>query len=91
MHISTDGIKKTNTFDNKHIYSVKEAAEALGVHTNTIYRLCRSGKLGAYRAIEGGEWYIPGKSLNELRVPPPSKRVGAKSKKQLPAQEGGTE
>ena len=68
----------------KKAYGITEAADLLGVHTNTLYRLCRSGKLGAFRV--GNAWRIPGHELEALRVPEPEKRRGAKAKKKEAAE-----
>lgn len=78
MHITID--KKPKKLFKKATYTVTEAAEILRVHENTIYRLCRSGKLGAYRSGDGArsEWRIPGDMLEALRVP--ENRTGPKPK-----------
>lgn len=55
----------------KPFYTIDEAAKILDLHPNTLYRLCRSGKLGAYKSGEGKKtsWRIPGEGLEGLRVP----------------------
>ena len=80
--------KKPKKLFTRPTYTIEEAAEILRVHPNTLYRLCRSGKLGAFRSGEGkrASWRIPGEGLEALRVPEPEKRRGAKAKK-----EGGAE
>lgn len=63
----------------KPAYSVNEAAELFGVHTNTIYKLCRSGELNAY--MVSGSWRIPGEALEGLRVPARENMTGPRPKK----------
>ena len=72
-------IKKTRKkLFTKPTYSIEEAAGILQLHPNTLYRLCRSGKLSAFKAGEGPKaaWRIPGESLEGLRVPEPEKKEG---------------
>ena len=73
--------KKPRKHFTKPAYGVTEAAALLGVHTNTVYRMCREGTLGAFRVR--GAWRIPGESLEALRVP--ENRSGPK-----PKQKAGT-
>lgn len=75
MYITKE--EPTKKVFTKKAYGVTEAAELLGVHTNTVYRLCRKGKLGAFRV--GNAWRIPGRELEALRVP--EDRPGPKPKK----------
>lgn len=75
MHITIE--KKKHKRFTKPAYTITEAAELLGVHVNTLYRLCRSGKLGAFRI--GNAWRIPGDNLEALIVP--ENRTGPKPKK----------
>lgn len=76
--------KKPKKFFTKEVYTIDEAAEILRLHPNTLYRLCRSGKLAAFRASDGkrGAWRIPGASLEGLRVPEPDKKEGRRPYKQ---------
>jgi len=45
------------------VYSVKEAAEVLGIHFQTVERLCKSGRIKAQK-VKG--WRILGQSLIEF-------------------------
>ena len=47
----------------QEIYKVDEAAEKLKINKALVQRLCREGKIQAYR--EGREWRIPENSLAE--------------------------
>lgn len=70
----------------KNAYGITEAADLLGVHPNTLYRLCRSGKMEAFRV--GNAWRIPGTELEALRVPDPEHKEGRRPWKK---KEGGAE
>jgi len=50
--------------------SVKQAAEALGLHPATIYRLIRDGKLQAteYRSIRRNRFRIPRSEVERLKA-----------------------
>jgi len=54
-------------FFTKELYTVKEAADALRCHTNTVYKMIRSGRLPAYKMRES--YRIYGKDLEALRLP----------------------
>lgn len=56
-------------FRKNAVYTVDEAAERLRVHPNTIYRLCRSGRLAAYK-MNGNRYRIPGSELEKLKWGP---------------------
>lgn len=73
-------------FFTKELYTVKEAADALHVHTNTIYKMVRSGRLPAYK-LGGNSYRIYGKDLEALRLP--EKRPGPKPKATQQGQEAG--
>lgn len=77
MNITVEG--KPKKLFTKATYTIEEAAEILRVHPNTLYKLCRSGKLAAFRSGEGkrASWRIPGTSLEGLRVTAPRKKEGA--------------
>jgi excisionase family DNA binding protein len=51
-----------NNFSPRLAYSPEEAAELVGAHRNTVYRLIRAGKLKAVRF--GRKWVVPVESLN---------------------------
>ena len=84
MRITID--KKPKKIFTRKFYTIQEAAEILRVHENTIYRLCRSGKLGAYKTSNGhrSAWKIPGDMLEALRVP--EIRTGPKPKQKEAAE-----
>jgi excisionase family DNA binding protein len=44
---------ETPTADERLAYSVQEAADLLGVHYFSVYRLIQNGKLKACRALRG--------------------------------------
>lgn len=44
---------ETPTTDERLAYSVQEAADLLGVHYFSVYRLVQNGKLKACRALRG--------------------------------------
>lgn len=76
MEITVD--KKPKKQFTKQFYTIEEAAEILNLHPNTLYKLCRAGKLGAYKGGNGKKapWRIPGQGLEGLRVPEPDKKEG---------------
>lgn len=73
-------------FKRNEVYTIEEAAKKLRVHPNTIYKMCRSGKLGAFRSGEGkrASWRIPGSGLEKLHYEP-------NKPEQKTQQEGGAE
>ena len=73
-------------FKKNEVYTIEEAAKRLRVHTNTIYKLCRSGAIDAYRSSDApkGPWRIPGSGLEKLHWGPG--KPGRKTQ-----QEGGAE
>ena len=52
---------------NKEFYTIKEAAELLRVHENTIYTLVRSKQIEHYRI--GNQIRITAAELEKLKVP----------------------
>lgn len=56
-------------FFKKDMYTVAEAAEKLRVHTNTIYKMVRSGRLPAFKlgGEYGNSYRIYGKDLEALK------------------------
>lgn len=80
MRVSADPTKSKPLFDKKRVYSIPEAAEILRLHPNTLYRMCRSGELPAYKVHKTAPWRIPGSSLETLRTPPPEHKTGPKPK-----------
>jgi len=56
------------------LLTVREAARLLRVSDESVYRLCRKGKLGAARI--GGLWRIPREAINQiLQGAPPNERI----------------
>lgn len=57
----------TKTADDTQVYTVDEAAEHLRQSRNSVYKLCRLGRLpGAYKIGTGGRtsgWRIPATAL----------------------------
>lgn len=51
-------------------YTVKEVADILGVHCNSVYELVKTGRLGAVR-IGKTRMRIPEYALEEFLNPPP--------------------
>lgn len=51
-------------------FSVREAAERLGVHYNTVYEACRSGRIRAVRPLGESQrrtsWRIPADEIERL-------------------------
>ena len=80
MRVSADPTKSKPLFDKKRVYSIPEAAEILRLHPNTLYKMCRSGELPAYKAHTTAPWRIPGSSLDTLRTPAPGHKTGPKPK-----------
>lgn len=48
------------------MYTVAEAAQILRVHTNTVYKMCRTGRLQAYKM--NGNYRISGEALEGLKI-----------------------
>ncbi len=73
-------------FKRDAVYTIEEASDTLRVHPNTLYRLCRSGELAAYRAGIGKKagWRIPGSELEKLKFSPV--RPGPKPKRKEAAE-----
>lgn len=84
MEITVDKRKQKSLFSRNRIYTIAEAAEILNLHPNTLYKLCRSGALGAYRSGIGSKasWRIPGENLEGLRIPSPEEKEGRRPYKQ---------
>ena len=69
-------------FSKKKMYTVMEAADLLRVHTNTVYKMCRTGRLPAYKM--NGNYRISGEALEGLKInydtkpgPKPKRKEGA--------------
>lgn len=43
-------------FDAKNCLSPRQAADALNLRIEHIYRLCAAGRLGSFRSEEGRRW-----------------------------------
>lgn len=46
------------------MYTLKEVAEILHVHYNTVYRYVQQGKVRAY--LIGGKWNVPTKEIHKF-------------------------
>ncbi|HEU5430482.1 MAG TPA: helix-turn-helix domain-containing protein [Thermomicrobiales bacterium] len=54
------------TDEPKLAYSIKEAAQALGIHTDLAYRMAQSGELPAVKL--GARWLVPIAALEQWLV-----------------------
>jgi excisionase family DNA binding protein len=59
---------------NKDFFSIKETADKLGVHWQTIYRWIHSGKIPGLETTPSGRYHIPRKWVEDQKwaepVPP---------------------
>jgi excisionase family DNA binding protein len=49
------------------VLTVKEAAEALGFSTDTIYRRLQSGEIRGYKVVRDGDWRIERAEIERIR------------------------
>ena len=64
-------------------YSIQEAADLLGVHYFSIYRLIQRGKLRACRALRG-KLLVPRSELLRLLAPPEDQLSGRSQPRSAP-------
>lgn len=60
MRTQEKSAKKNN--EQPDILTIREAAQMLGCHTSTLYRLCKTGEVPAFRL--GQSWRFRRESLN---------------------------